>query len=49
MRTPVISIVLFAVAAFFGAAGRFLYKSGTIRPRDPLGQFISPMPGYWGE
>lgn len=28
MQTPLISIVLFAVAALLGAVGQFLYKSG---------------------
>src|SRR5258707_7032588 len=27
-QTPLISILLFALAAIFGAAGQFLYKSG---------------------
>lgn len=31
MSTPVVSIVLFAVAALLGALGQFLYKSGAER------------------
>jgi len=31
MQTPIISISLFALAAVFGAAGQFLYKSGAER------------------
>ena len=31
MATPPISIVMFAVAAFIGALGQFLYKSGAER------------------
>lgn len=31
MRTPPLSILLFAVAAVFGAAGQYLYKSGAER------------------
>jgi hypothetical protein len=31
MATPFISIVMFAVAAFIGALGQFLYKSGAER------------------
>jgi hypothetical protein len=40
MRTPWISIVLFLVAAFLGAAGQFLYKSGTDRAVASGGQFL---------
>lgn len=29
MQTPIISILLFLLASFFGAIGQFLYKSGT--------------------
>jgi len=28
MKTPLLSILLFVVAAIFGAVGQFLYKSG---------------------
>jgi multidrug transporter EmrE-like cation transporter len=31
MKTPWISIVLFLLASFLGAAGQFLYKAGTDR------------------
>ena len=31
MRTPVVSIVLFIIAALLGAVGQFLYKSGAER------------------
>ncbi len=29
MQTPIVSILLFLLASFFGAVGQFLYKSGT--------------------
>ena len=31
MKTPIVSIILFAIAAVLGAAGQFLYKSGATR------------------
>jgi hypothetical protein len=31
MRTPCISVALFLLASFLGAAGQFLYKAGTDR------------------
>ena len=31
MKTPWISIALFLLASFLGAAGQFLYKAGTDR------------------
>jgi multidrug transporter EmrE-like cation transporter len=31
MKTPIVSIILFAIAAVLGAAGQFLYKSGAAR------------------
>jgi multidrug transporter EmrE-like cation transporter len=41
MKTPVVSIVLFAVAAILGAAGQFLYKSGAERITDSLCSFLN--------
>jgi multidrug transporter EmrE-like cation transporter len=40
MKTPWISVVLFLVAAFLGAAGQFLYKSGTDRAVASGGQLL---------
>jgi uncharacterized membrane protein len=37
----VISIVLFAVAAFFGAAGQFLYKSGADQTTGSIGSYLA--------
>jgi multidrug transporter EmrE-like cation transporter len=41
MKTPVVSIVLFAIAAVLGAAGQFLYKSGAARIADSLWSFLN--------
>jgi multidrug transporter EmrE-like cation transporter len=41
MRTPVISIVLFVIAAFFGAAGQFLYKSGADQTTGSIGSYLA--------
>jgi hypothetical protein len=40
MSTPGISIVLFVLAAFLGAAGQFLYKAGTDRAVAAGGRLI---------
>jgi multidrug transporter EmrE-like cation transporter len=37
MKTPAISIIFFAIAAFFGALGQYLYKSGA----DQAGNTVS--------
>jgi multidrug transporter EmrE-like cation transporter len=42
MKTPTVSIVLFAIAAVLGAAGQFLYKSGAERITGSLGSFLNP-------
>ena len=41
MKTPTVSIVLFAIAAVLGAAGQFLYKSGAARITDSLWSFLN--------
>jgi hypothetical protein len=40
LRTPWISIALFLTASFLGAAGQFLYKSGTDRAVAVGGQLV---------
>jgi multidrug transporter EmrE-like cation transporter len=40
MSTPLISIVLFAIAAFLGALGQFLYKSGAERATAGLMSYV---------
>ncbi len=40
MQTPVMSIVLFAVAAALGAAGQFFYKSGSETAGDSLASYL---------
>lgn len=42
MKTPVESIVLFCVAAFLGALGQFLYKSGSDRAGGSLLSYLNP-------
>ena len=43
MQTPLLSIVLFILAALFGAAGQFLYKSGAERTTaSPLSYLANP-------
>jgi multidrug transporter EmrE-like cation transporter len=44
MHTPALSIVLFVVAAMFGAAGQFLYKSGAERPTASLLSYLANPP-----
>ena len=41
MKTPILSIILFAVAAILGAAGQFLYKSGAERITDSPWSFLN--------
>ena len=44
MQTPVTSILLFVVAALFGAIGQFLYKAGTDRTTDAISSYLlNPM------
>jgi hypothetical protein len=40
MATPLVSILLFAIAAFIGALGQFLYKSGAERATAGLVSYI---------
>ncbi len=40
MKTPAISILYFALAAFFGALGQFLYKSGAERAGGGLASYL---------
>ncbi len=40
MKTPLISIVLFLLAALFGAVGQFLYKSGTDRAGGTIAGYL---------
>ncbi len=40
MKTPAISIVLFLLAALFGAVGQFLYKSGAERGGGSLASYL---------
>lgn len=43
MRTPLISVVFFLIAALFGAAGQYLYKSGAERATEELlGYLLNP-------
>jgi multidrug transporter EmrE-like cation transporter len=41
MQTPAISIVLFAIAAIFGAVGQFLYKTGADRATGSIGGYLA--------
>jgi multidrug transporter EmrE-like cation transporter len=41
MKTPVVSIAMFAIAAVLGAAGQFLYKSGAERITDSVWSFLN--------
>ncbi|MGO9470073.1 MAG: hypothetical protein ACLQIB_41265 [Isosphaeraceae bacterium] len=41
MKTPLLSILFFLIAAFLGAAGQFLYKSGTDRAAAGGGQITA--------
>ncbi len=40
MQTPVLSILLFVLAAVFGAVGQFLYKAGAERTTASLGSYL---------
>ena len=40
MKTPALSIVFFVLAAFFGAVGQFLYKSGAERAGGTLASYL---------
>lgn len=40
MKTPPISIVLFVLAALFGAVGQFLYKSGAERAGGTIASYL---------
>lgn len=40
MQTPVLSIVMFVVAALFGAVGQFLYKSGADRATGSVATYL---------
>jgi multidrug transporter EmrE-like cation transporter len=40
MQTPLISILCFLVAAFLGALGQFLYKSGAERATEGLLSYV---------
>ena len=40
MKTPALSILYFALAAFFGALGQFLYKSGAERAGGGLASYL---------
>ena len=41
MKTPIVSILLFAFAAVLGAAGQFLYKSGAARITNSVWSFLN--------
>ena len=41
MKTPIVSIILFAIAAVLGAAGQFLYKSGAVRITNSPWSFLN--------
>jgi hypothetical protein len=41
MKTPFISIVFFLLAAFFGALGQFLYKSGAERAAGGIMSYLA--------
>ncbi|MCC7146962.1 MAG: hypothetical protein IT443_11005 [Phycisphaeraceae bacterium] len=40
MKTPLVSINLFALAALIGAVGQFLYKSGAERAGSTVGGYL---------
>lgn len=44
MKTPVLSIVLFILAALFGAVGQFLYKSGAERATGSWLSYVANPP-----
>jgi len=41
MKTPGVSIILFAIAALLGAVGQFLYKSGAARITDAFWSYLN--------
>ncbi len=41
MKTPSVSIVMFVLAAVFGAVGQFLYKSGAERAGGSLASYLA--------
>lgn len=41
MRTPLLSIALFVIAAFFGAVGQYLYKAGAERTTDAALSYLA--------
>ncbi len=41
MKTPALSVVLFALAALIGAAGQFLYKSGAERAGGSIASYLA--------
>jgi hypothetical protein len=47
MRAPWISVVLFLVASFLGAAGQFLYKGGTDRAVAAGGGLVAYLTSAW--
>jgi len=40
MQTPVASILMFVIAALFGALGQFLYKAGADRTTDSMSSYV---------
>jgi len=48
LKTPVLSIVYFVIAAFLGALGQFLYKSGVGREGQSLLTFLGNARFYAG-
>jgi multidrug transporter EmrE-like cation transporter len=42
MKTPAVSIALFAIAAVLGAVGQFLYKSGAAQIGSSPWSFLNP-------
>lgn len=41
MNTPIISIVFFIIAAFFGAVGQYLYKLGAESTNGSVGSYLA--------
>ena len=44
MKTSVMAIVMFSVAALFGAVGQYLYKSGADRASGSLASYLLNVP-----
>src|SRR3954471_16104853 len=42
MKTPPVSIILFAIAAVLGAAGQFFYKTGAARTTGSPVSYLNP-------